>query len=259
MLSDLGVLADPYARGMLSRPMAAISRAVGHLPRRFLGRSVTLAGAAGSGLWFDAALTTALEDGIKQVAVIGAGFDSRAWRLRREGVQFFELDHGASQREKMRVAPGPGPIYVETELRTDATAGALLAHGLDSSQRAFFVVESVTMYLQEEVVRRLLGQLAQAAALGSRLAVNFLPSSAPETTQTQRQLRLQRLARIGSGETFRFGTDPDEAVALVEAVGWTVRDRTSFRDAARALVPGDAGLPVEAIDERKTLVLATRD
>jgi O-methyltransferase involved in polyketide biosynthesis len=32
-------------------------------------------------LWFDAQVVAALEAGIEQVVVIGAGYDSRAWRL----------------------------------------------------------------------------------------------------------------------------------------------------------------------------------
>ncbi|MBA2625656.1 MAG: class I SAM-dependent methyltransferase [Acidimicrobiia bacterium] len=50
----------------------------------------------------------ALDAGIEQVAVIGAGYDRRAWRFHRDGVQFFELDHGATQQDKARRAPGRG-------------------------------------------------------------------------------------------------------------------------------------------------------
>jgi methyltransferase (TIGR00027 family) len=178
--------------------------------------------------------------------------------LRRDGVQFFEVDHAASQQQKTGVAPGPGPTHVEADLRTGSAAGALAAEGLDASQPVFFILQSVTMYLTEEIVRRQLAQLAQAAAGGSLLAVSFLPASPPSTAQTRRQLRLQRLVRRGRGEGFTFGVDPDEAVALVEDAGWAVRERTSFREAARSLVPDTAGLPVHAIDERKSLVLAAR-
>ncbi|CAN5124459.1 hypothetical protein BH20ACT3_BH20ACT3_00940 [soil metagenome] len=255
MLSGLGVLSDPYARQMLTPSMVAASRIVGHVPHRLFRRSVTLAGSAGSVLWFDATLTAALDDGIGQVATIGAGYDSRASRFARDDVRFFELDHAASQLEKVAAAPCPGPVYVEADLRADSAAAALLTAGVDASEPVIFVVESVTMYLTEDAVRRQFAELAKAAAKGSQLAVNFLPASPPPTAQHRRQLRLQRMARVGSGESSRLGVDPDEAAALVESTGWSVRERTSFRDAARALVPKGTGLPVDAIDERKTLVL----
>jgi len=258
IFADWGLLDDRCSRAMLTRPMAALSWVCGHLPRRIWSRSVTLAGAAGSDLWFDAAVAAALDAGVEQVATIGAGFDSRAWRFRRNAVRFFELDHHASQQEKVRRAPGPGPTYVEADLRADDPGTALVAAGFDPTQPACFVVESVTMYLQGPQVRRVLGQLAAVAATGSRLAVNFLPATPPSTASTRRQLRLQRLARMGSDEGFRFGVDPDEATALVAAAGWTVTEATTFRAAARTLLPADSGLPVDAIDERKTLLLAKR-
>jgi len=71
-----------------------------------------LGGLAARVLWFDAQVR-ALEADITQIAVIGAGYDSRAWRFRREGVQFFELDQGATQQEKARRAPRPGPSTLQ--------------------------------------------------------------------------------------------------------------------------------------------------
>ena len=100
LLTDMGVLADPLARMMLTPSMVAIVSVVQHLPTHVLTRSVTLAGLAARVLWFDTQVTEALDANITQIAVIGAGYDSRAWRFRREGVQFFELDHGATQQEK---------------------------------------------------------------------------------------------------------------------------------------------------------------
>ena len=120
-------------------------------------------------------MANALDAGIKQVAVIGAGYDSRAWRFRCDGVQFFELDHGATQQDKARRAPGPGPTYVEADLTTEGAADALREHGLDASRPALFVVEGVTMYLAEEVVRHQLGELGKSSAIGSRLAAGLRP------------------------------------------------------------------------------------
>jgi methyltransferase (TIGR00027 family) len=259
VLDGMGVVDDPLAFGMLTPSMAAIVRGVRHLPDRVAARSVTLAGLAARVLWVDAQVASALGAGIDQVAVIGAGYDSRAWRFRRDGVRFFELDHAATQQDKVRRAPaGPGPTYVAADLTADDAAEALLEHGFDASQPALFVVEGVTMYLREEVVRDQLGQLAKASAAGSRLVVDFFPPPGAGTAQDHRLLRLQRLARIGSGESFRLQVDRARAVELVEAAGWDVTETTSLRDAARALVSRGSGLPVDAINEHKTLIAGRR-
>jgi methyltransferase (TIGR00027 family) len=259
LLAELGVLDDPSARPMLEPAMGAIVEVARRLPRRTWARAVTLAGLAGRVRWFDAQVTHALDDGIEQVAVIGAGYDGRAWRMRRDGVRFFELDHAATQQDKIGRAPGPGPTYVEVDLRSESAADALVAAGLDRERPVLHVVEGVTMYLTEEVVRRQLGELAAAGATGSRLAVDFYPPSDAGTSVNRRQRRLQQVTRGGSGESFRLAVGPGQAVALVEEAGWRMIERTSARDASCSLVPRGSGLPVDAVNEHKTLIAARLD
>jgi len=258
VLADMGIVDDPYARGMLAPSMAAALWLAQHGPRRLTEGSVTLAGLAARVRWFDTQVIGAMGDGIDQVVTIGAGYDSRAWRLSRANVRFFELDHAASQADKQQRAPAGGPIYVEADLTSDSAADALHRHGLDSARPALFVVEGVTMYLGEDVVRHQFAELAATTSAGSRLAVDFYPAPRSGTAQNQRQLRLQRLARTGGDEGFRLQLDQADAVALVEACGWHVDDATSLRDAARSFVPSTSGLPVDAVNEHKSLVAARR-
>lgn len=254
LLTDMGALADPLARTMLTPTMAAFSNAAKHIPPWLRARSVTLAGLAARVLWFDAQVADALDSHIAQIVIIGAGYDSRAWRFCREHVQFFELDQASTQSDKALRAPGPGPTYVAADLRIDTAAKALFDHGLDPSAMALFVMEGVTMYLEEKVVRHQLCELAKVGAPGSRLAVDFHPPRDAGTALNHRQNRLQRLARSGSGETFKLTLKRAEAVGLVTQSGWDVTEETSIREAALSLVPGQSGLRVDAVNEHKTLV-----
>ena len=174
-------------------------------------------------------------------------------------MQFFEVDQPATQQDKVRRAPGPGPIYVEADLTRTDVWEALRAHDFDPGRPALHVVEGVTMYVGVESVSHQLDGLAQASAAGSRIAIDFYPGGDDGgEDQHRRQMRLQRMARAGSGETLRFGADRPQAAALVEASGWRVDEATSLRDAALALVPPASGLPVGAIDARKTLLAGSR-
>jgi methyltransferase (TIGR00027 family) len=258
LLTGMGVLDDPLARHMLTPIMGAILRVVEQGPQWLLRRSVTLAGLAARVRWFDAQVIRARDAGIRQVAVIGAGYDSRAWRIGGDGVQFFELDHAATQRDKRGRVSEVGPVYVESDLTTENAARCLLDHGLDASRPALFVVEGVTMYLDEGDVRSQLEFLAGLTAIGSRLAVDFYPPGTAGTSQDHRQLRLQRLARRGSGESLRLALDRPRAVELVQASGWAIVEAASLREVARALVPVASGLPIAAINEHKTVIAAAR-
>ena len=73
----------------------------------------------------------------------------------------------------MRRAPGPGPIYVEADLTTQAAAKALGEHGLDLTRPALFVVEGVTMYLSEKVVRHQL----RCSGVPGRIEVHRQPTT----------------------------------------------------------------------------------
>jgi methyltransferase (TIGR00027 family) len=258
LLCDLGVLDDSAAASMLGPRLAALHRAARRLPPRTWARSVTLAGLAGRVRWFDAEVAAAMTSAIAQVVTVGAGYDSRPWRLGAVGTTFFEVDHPATQADKRRRAPAGGPTYVAADLVVDDVVVALGGAGFDHGARALFVVEGVTMYLDEAVLEHLFDSLSGAAAPGSRLVVDFYPASRPTTGVHRRQLLLQRLARVGGDEGLRTGVDRDDAARLLERTGWRPTEVVAAREAAVGLVPGRSGLPTTRVSEHKTFVAAVR-
>src|SRR5690348_11267261 len=52
--------------------------------------------------FFDQVVVDALERGVTQLALIGAGHDGRALRYAKSGVRWFEIDHPATQADKRR-------------------------------------------------------------------------------------------------------------------------------------------------------------
>lgn len=209
LLDHLGVLDDPFAARMLDRTMDVVRRVACTLPAGTWRRSVTLAGLAGRVRWFDTQVLAAIDGGAVQVVTIGAGYDARPWRFATADVEFFEVDHPATQADKRRRAPAPGPTYVAADLRYDDVSRVLTdAGGLDVGRPAVFVLEGVTMYLDEGVVRRLLAATSELAAAGSSLVIDVHPSSAPTTSTQRRQLLLQRLARAGQRRGVPTGRGP---------------------------------------------------
>jgi O-methyltransferase involved in polyketide biosynthesis len=109
ILADMGVVDDPFAIVMLAPSWRPFVSMVQHWPTSTPPWSVARAGLATRVLFHDAQLEASLGAGTRQVAVIGAGYDTRSWRFRREGVRFFELDQAATQIEKPRRVPSPVP------------------------------------------------------------------------------------------------------------------------------------------------------
>ncbi|HMC41641.1 MAG TPA: SAM-dependent methyltransferase, partial [Acidimicrobiales bacterium] len=172
-LSWMGVLDDGLAEAMLRRPWAVAGRLLRRGPLTRLGRNWSFAHVAARTCFFDDHVLRALDDGVSQVVVIGAGYDSRAWRLARPGVRFFEVDHPATQADKRARAPRGGPSYVATDLARHRLAEMLPAAGFVVGGTAVFMLEGLTMYLTESTLTELLATLAQLGGAGSRLVANF--------------------------------------------------------------------------------------
>lgn len=118
-LTWMGVVDDPWAETMLRPPLAAVGRALRRGPLRRLGRNRSFAYLAARTRFYDGVVDQALDAGVRQVVVIAAGYDSRAWRLARPGVRFFEVDHPATQTDKARRSPPDGPTYVGADVGVD--------------------------------------------------------------------------------------------------------------------------------------------
>ena len=115
VLNAMGVLDDPYSKALLTPLWSGFAALMAYVPQRFRPGNITLTGLAARVMWYDAQVTEALRSGIKQVAVIGAGYDTRTWRFHHDDVAFFELDHPATQRDKRSRSVHPGQTYVEAD------------------------------------------------------------------------------------------------------------------------------------------------
>ena len=111
--------------------------------------------------FIDEALARAIVGGATQVVILGAGFDSHAYRCREllADVRVFEVDRPATQAlKKQRVnevlgGPPANLTYVAIDFQHEDLPEVLTRHGYDPAQRTFFILEGVTMYLPEEAAR----------------------------------------------------------------------------------------------------------
>jgi methyltransferase (TIGR00027 family) len=167
------LFADPLA--------AAFVVAAGSPPRQATGRQ-----AAALRLWvvartvfLDELVLAACADGARQVVLLGAGFDTRAFRLPwPPGVRCFELDtpHVLEAKERVLAAqqavPGCERITVPGNLLDDWPA-ALRSAGLRPDQPTAWVAEGLLVYLSPDDVDQLLDRVTSLSGPGSRLGLTF--------------------------------------------------------------------------------------
>lgn len=136
-------------------------------------------------------------DGIRQVVLMAAGLDTRAYRLDwPEGTRLFELDRPAVLHHKEAVLAAASAssrctrIAVEADL-TGAWADALLAVGFDITQPSGWLLEGLLFYLPSEAIARLFDEVSRLAAPGSRLGGDVMNGATLTSPWTRSWVEMQ--------------------------------------------------------------------
>ena len=176
---------------------------------------------------FDAALLDALQNGATQVVVLGAGFDSRAYRFQSQlgSVHVMEVDLGPTQAyKKQRLseileAIPPNISFVPMDFTKDNLLDELRKVGYSEQQNTFFLWEGVTYYLPESAVKDTLHFVRDHSASASRIAFDYFGAN-NSTVNNPNSL----YARWG--EPVLFGFPNDNAGGYVQQEGLGVLSDT---------------------------------
>jgi methyltransferase (TIGR00027 family) len=161
------LFADPLASAFLTRPLAAVAAlartpGIGALVPWAIDRRVPgpLPSAVARTKVLDEAVEAALAAGTEQLVILGAGYDSRAYRLAGAGrIPVFEVDHPDTQAVKQRIVGDvlgglPAHVrFVPVDFDHDDLAAALERAGLVVGRRTFVLWEGVASYLTPETAR----------------------------------------------------------------------------------------------------------
>ena len=134
--------------------------------------------------FFDDAVLAACAAGVRQVVLLGAGLDARAFRLAwPPGVRLFELDLPELFAFKEPVVAGTAPrcarTVVPVDMRDDWT-GPLTAAGFDGAAPTAWLAEGLLPYLDRPGNDRLRTEMTALSAPGSHLAFDHLHSVASD-------------------------------------------------------------------------------
>jgi methyltransferase (TIGR00027 family) len=166
--------------------------------------------------YIDETVIAALKKGIRQMVILGAGLDTRAYRLPGMAqVQIFELDMPRVQKGKQaRVAKVLGKVpenvhFVPIDFGEQDLGEVMQSSGFNSAKSAIFVWEAVTQYLTAEAVARTLRAIGKCAK-GSRLVFTYVLRWIIEHPERDREaMAMMRLAKMKMAP-FIFGLEPNE-------------------------------------------------
>lgn len=163
---------------------------------------------------------SAIEQGARQVLVLGAGFDTLCLRLapKYPEVRFVEIDHPSTSVAKARgiekVGQPENMIQIAADLGERSLPKVLSEDGhWDASQRSVIVAEGLFQYLTDEEVRGLLTDAAVCTSPGSRIAFSHaIPGD--------RKL-LSALVRLIS-EPWKSEVRSEDLPSYVDGTGWAM-------------------------------------
>lgn len=239
---------DPWARHFIQTPFYRLLASNGPLARFALKRfDRAYAGVHAlimlryEHYWRE--LERALADGIDQVVLLGAGYDSTSLRHDLRGAKLFEVDsphtQGAKLRslEKHRLLPPADVVYVACDFEAQSPGDRLRDSGFDASRRSFVLWYGVLYYLSDTAVRQTFTDVARFTAPGSRLVFDYLDASVIDGTTTYPGAVRAMKAVTRRKEPYVFGLRPDSAAALAEESGFRVEENLRVPDLAECYGP----------------------
>lgn len=170
--------------------------------------------------FFDDALE-AEADKLDQVVLLGAGFDTRAYRLSLPGeLRWFEIDRPEMLAEKQRILGELGSTarcrrsVVAADLAQSWTE-SLLEAGFVQGHRTAWLAEGLLFYLSAAAVANLLGEARRLSGVGSLIGADVFGSGLLTLPAVGRSVS----ARAGRGLPPPFTTD--DPAATFKAAGWS--------------------------------------
>ena len=186
------------------------------------------AGTVGRARVVDDLVTEALDAGMTQYVLLGAGLDTHALRHPDLGPHqhVFEVDRsGTSEWKQRRIAElglptPPGLRFVPTDFESERSWwDGLLAAGLDPGRPAVVSSTGVSMYLTREANTATLARLARLAP-GSTVAMTFQPPSELLSEHERHFRDVSAAGAAAAGTPFLSYFAPEEIVALAREAGF---------------------------------------
>jgi methyltransferase (TIGR00027 family) len=252
LLDHGAILDDPFAMKILREDERDLLQFANKHPLASIGRLLT---AARSRIAEDA-LSKAVERGVRQVVILGAGLDTFALRNPHAArISIFEVDHPATQAWKRQrlvgaeLAPPPWLTFVPVDFEQDDLQQKLSSAGFQRTSAAFFTWLGVVPYLTHEAIGSTLDYMASIQ--DSEVVFDYMepPEAFSEEIRGVVKERTEQLEKAEERWASRF--EPDGIAAILRVHGFCDIEDLSFQQIAsrfgrdvQGLATGQAGVHV---------------
>jgi methyltransferase (TIGR00027 family) len=244
VLDHGSILNDSFALRILGEDEKDVLSFAGAHPLASIGRLFV---AARSRIAEDA-LSEAVNRGVRQIVILGAGLDTFALRNPHAGreIRLYEVDHPATQAWKRhrlaeaQIALPPWLVFVPVDFERDSVSEKLAAAGFEPDSPAFFTWLGVVPYLTREAAGNTLDYLASLP--NAEVVFDYMepPEASSEEVKQVEAERTEQLRKIDERSDSRF--EPAAMQELLRSRGFRSIDDIGFAEIASRFGAGVQGL-----------------
>src|SRR5579862_6444635 len=253
VLDHGAILDDPFAMKILGEDEKDVLQFANQHPLGSIGRLFTTARSRIA----EDALSRAVERGVRQIVILGAGLDTFALRNPHgaQEIRIYEVDHPATQtwkRQRLAEAQIPLPswlILVPVDFERDDVGEKLAGAGFQQNSPAFFTWLGVVPYLTQDAIGRTLDYMSSIQ--NSEVVFDYMEpagASSEEVKQLEKE-RAEQLKKMDERPDSRF--EPAGIASILRSHGFRAIEDISFQEIAsrfgggvQGLAPGQLGVHV---------------
>jgi methyltransferase (TIGR00027 family) len=188
--------------------------------------------------FIDSIVENSLNSDVIQIVLLGAGYDSRSIRFGRSGshIMFFELDAAITQASKIaglgnrKISLYDNTVYIPIDFNKDDLAEKLKKNGFQTNKKSLFILEGITMYLEEAAVRGTFKTMKGLCGPHSLIVSDFIYKSVlrKENTLYGEQAIYERINKYN--EAWRFGIEKGHIDTFMEELGLKLLKSSSAKE-----------------------------
>ena len=240
--ADERICYDPYAKYFVSDTLQQAKDMYPVLVKQISSWEKVFPGVCDSILartrFIDDCLEEAINGGLQQVVIMGAGYDTRVLRFKRlkENITVFEVDHPATQKMKLErykqssLAVPNGVVFVPADFNEEDLSQKLFDNGYGRSLKTFFIWEGITYYVSNATIDKTLSFISQNALEGSSIVFDYFPPAVVDGTSLLVEARALRVALKQLGEQFVFGLGTEKIKDFLEKRGFKLVKNITAKD-----------------------------
>ncbi len=183
--------------------------------------------------YIDGIFNRVIENGFDQIILFGAGFDSRAIRLKKDvsHTKVFELDTIYTQTAKRNqlmeraINLHKNLIFVPIDFNKESMVKKLHSAGFIQGKKTLFIMEGLLMYLDKNAVDLTFKFLMDYAGEGSEVVFDFIHASVlREENHYYGEKQIYKTVKKAN-EKWTFAFEDTEIIKYLDTYGWKLKEQ----------------------------------